>query len=91
MKLDPVSARKVEDWIKAKGMGSCPLCQGTAWTIGLVGLPRVPTPLSADHHLHVAGAALALYVALNCESCGHALLLRAAKLGIVAPGASPGS
>jgi hypothetical protein len=85
MALDPASAQKVTDWTKAKGMERCPICRGTAWGMGLLGLPKVPTPLGPGHQLSAAGAALALFVALTCEECGHTLLLRAAKLGIVAP------
>jgi hypothetical protein len=85
MPLDPISAQKVTDWTKAKGMDHCPICRGAAWGMGLLGLPKVPAPLSPAHQLNIAGAGLAIHVALTCESCGYTLLLRAAKLGIVAP------
>jgi hypothetical protein len=90
MPLDPDSARKVSEWITARGFGACPVCKGEDWGASLRGLTTVPTPLSADHHLSAARAGQALYVALTCHGCGYTLLLRASRLGIAAPEAPHG-
>jgi hypothetical protein len=86
MPLDPVSAKKVTDWLTQKApYFGCSVCGQRKWNADdlLAGLV-----MPEGGHLNVANAQIAPFVPVVCTHCGHTVLFSAVLLGL-APKGSP--